>query len=270
MENFLGYKNRRWMWINLALVVLLAILYLFDHPIGGRSGNSWLGWIYGFLAAAGILYLMYFGVRKRSYYSTSGTVQGWLAAHVWLGVALAIIVPLHCAFSFGINVHTLAYVLMLVVILSGVYGAVCYVGLAPALRVHRGGGTFKEILNTLRQVEREVLATASAGGEGVKQLLAVADFPFEPDVWSCRRGKLVPEPNRAREAEILAKLSEQEQKAGLQLLAHLAKKRQLAIQLQADVAAVSRLQLWLYVHLPVSFALLAALATHILVVFLYR
>ena len=42
-----------------------------------------------------ILWLLWYGVRKRRYASTSGTVQGWLSAHVYLGTALVVIVGDH-------------------------------------------------------------------------------------------------------------------------------------------------------------------------------
>lgn len=270
MENFFTYKNKRWMWINLLFLCLLAALYCWDLPVGGRSGNSWLGWIYGFIAAGGIIYLMWFGIRKRSYYSTNGTVQGWLAAHVWLGLSLGIIVPLHCAFSFGLNVHTLAYVLMLIVLVSGIYGAVTYVSIAPTLRAHRGGGTTKELLSSLQDVERELNELTGSASSSLKQLRNISDFECKPTVWSCRRGKLVPDVERVKEAAQLASITGAEHEVGLKILSLITKKRQLASQLQADVAAMSRLQLWLYLHLPVSFALLAALLIHIFVVFWYR
>jgi hypothetical protein len=41
-------------------------------------------------------------------------------------------------------------------------------------------------------------------------------------------------------------------------------------QLQRDIQLQGLMQFWLYLHLPLSFGLLAALAIHILTVFFYR
>ena len=51
---------------------------------------------------------------------------GWLSAHVYLGVVLVVVATLHASFQAGWNVHTLAYVLMLFVVLSGIYGVIMY------------------------------------------------------------------------------------------------------------------------------------------------
>ena len=47
------------------------------------------------------------------------------------------------------------------------------------------------------------------------------------------------------------------------------KKQGLVARARRDVALKARLNLWLYFHVPLSVALLAALATHIVSVFFY-
>ena len=59
--------------------------------------------------------------------SNAGTVQGWLSAHIYLGASLLVVATLHAGFQVGWNVHTLALVLMLVVIFSGFFGVFAYV-----------------------------------------------------------------------------------------------------------------------------------------------
>jgi len=61
-------------------------------------------------------------IRKRSFRSTIGTAIGWLSAHVYLGLAALLIATLHSGMHFGRNVHTVAYVLMCLVTLSGCWG----------------------------------------------------------------------------------------------------------------------------------------------------
>ena len=48
------------------------------------------------------------------------------------GLSLIVIVTLHTGFQFGWNVHTLAYGLMLLVIVSGIFGIVVYAAPAAA------------------------------------------------------------------------------------------------------------------------------------------
>lgn len=270
MEHFLNYKRYRWMLINFVGMCALTCIYFLDRPLGGRSGGSWLGYTYGFLAAAGICYLMWFGVRKRSYHSGTGSLQGWLSAHVWLGISLILLVPLHSAFQFGINVHTLAYALMLVVIVSGMYGAFRYVTLAPEIKSHRGAPHIKKLLEALQQLDRDIDKAVEGRSDALLKLRLQADFVLAPSVWLSRRRQLVPATDTALEAKCLSLVPETEQSVAANMLGVIARKRQLALQLQEDVRTISILQMWLYLHVPVSLALLVAVAIHVFVVFWYR
>jgi hypothetical protein len=53
------------------------------------------------------------------------------------------------------------------------------------------------------------------------------------------------------------------------LLDLLARRRDLAARVNRDIRLQARLQIWLYVHVPLTFALLAALTAHIVSVFIY-
>ena len=66
-----------------------------------------------------VLWMAWYGVRKRRYRASSTSLQGWLSAHVYLGLAAIVIATLHSGLELGLNLHTLTYVLMLVVVLSG-------------------------------------------------------------------------------------------------------------------------------------------------------
>jgi hypothetical protein len=270
MENFVNYKRYRWMLINLVGMCALLIFYWFDQPLGGRSGGSWLGYTYGFLAAFGIMYLMWFGVRKRSYRSNVGTLQGWLSAHVWLGISLILLVPLHSAFQFGFNVHTLAYALMLIVIFSGIYGAIRYLTLAPEITAHRGAPHTKKLLEAIQQLDRDIDKATQGKSDSLLALRLQADFVLAPSVWLCRRRQLVPTTDTQQEAKLLSVVPEAEQVDATNLLGVISRKRLLALQLQEDVRTLSILQMWLYLHVPVSLALVVAVAIHIFVVFWYR
>jgi hypothetical protein len=53
------------------------------------------------------------------------------------------------------------------------------------------------------------------------------------------------------------------------LLDLLARRRDLAARVNRDIRLQARMQIWLYVHVPLTFALLAALSAHIVSVFIY-
>ena len=125
-QSLLAYAKYRWAKIAVVVIAAAIVAYALDRSPHGHYGGSALGYTLGTIGALLIVWLTYFGVRKRRYSSTSGTLLGWLSAHVYLGVALLVIATLHAAFEVGWNIHTLAYALMLAVILSGFYGVYAY------------------------------------------------------------------------------------------------------------------------------------------------
>lgn len=268
-ESFLTYKNFRWLWANLSALAILGAVYWWDRPVGGRNGGTILGYTYGGLATAAILYLMWFGVRKRSHYSTFTTLKGCLAGHIWLGLMLSVLVPLHCAFQFGWNVHTLAYALMLTVIASGVVGVVIYVRYPSRVQSHRGGGTVKVLLEQINSLSREVEFLAKDRSDAFLQLLDTVDFHYQPSVRRAVVGKPVHVVDAKSVASCLSKLPRQEADEGHQLVTLATKKRALAGQIDREIQLAAYFRSWLYFHLPLSFALLTALAIHIFSVFFY-
>ncbi|MEZ5824478.1 MAG: hypothetical protein R3C97_06970 [Geminicoccaceae bacterium] len=126
-ETFLAYRNFRHLKWASALSLLSIGLYLgLDFP-AGHNGGTWLGYGLGTIGALLILWLMWFGMRKRRYGPGNWSLKGWLSAHVYLGLSLVIVGTLHTGFQLGWNIHGLAYILMLIVIISGVVGLFVYV-----------------------------------------------------------------------------------------------------------------------------------------------
>jgi TctA family transporter len=155
-EGFL--RHARFRWLKVALVVsLVAILayVLIDakpHPNGGTP----LGYTLGTIGALLILWLTLLGLRKRAMTRGRWSLKAWTSAHVYLGLSLIVIATLHTGFEFGWNVHTLAYALMLLVILSGIYGISVYVAIPKALSNNREEMTQTQMLDALRAVDRQL------------------------------------------------------------------------------------------------------------------
>ncbi|MFM1847928.1 MAG: hypothetical protein RL417_1402, partial [Pseudomonadota bacterium] len=255
METFFNYRRYRWFWVNAAFVAVCIVLYILDDPIGGRNGGTVLGYTLGGLSTAGIAYLMWFGIRKRSYHAQASTLKGCLSAHVYLGLALAIIVPLHSAFQFGLNVHTLTYVVMLMTIGSGIWGALNYSVLAAQVRSHRGGGTSKKLLEQINLISKDIEGLSKDKSDQFLTLVRGLDFEFKPSLRAVLFGVRQPQIAKSTGGELLSGLLQQEQEQGLKIVTLINKKRELANQLYEETLVLTKLKMWLYFHLPLSFGL---------------
>ena len=98
-DSILDYRGYRWLWIALVLSLGSLAAYIWHDPIGVPNGGSWLGYTLGTIAALLILWLLWFGVRKRRYKSASSSARGWLSAHIYLGASLILISLLHSGFQ---------------------------------------------------------------------------------------------------------------------------------------------------------------------------
>ena len=269
-ETFISYKQFRWLWINAAALALCTAAYIYDRPLGGRNGGTIVGYTFGGMATAGILYLMWFGIRKRAHYAKYTTLRGCLAIHVWLGIMLAFLVPLHSAFQFGWNVHTLAYALMIATILSGIGGAMIYIRFPPRVQSHRGGGTVKGLLDQVATLSQDIDFLGKDRSDDFIRLLDRVDFIYRPSVAKALWKPKVDDVPPGEVAALLARLPANETDEGYQLVSLSSKKRQVIQQIHNEIRLMAAFRSWLYLHLPLSFGLLAAVAIHIFSVFYFH
>ncbi len=170
-EGFLVYQGFRYLKLASLLCVLAIVAYWWHQPASGPGGGTWLGYTLGTVGALLIVWLTWLGRRKRNYASNLGTVRGWLSAHVYLGLSLVTIVTLHTGFHFGWNVHTLSYVLMLLVIASGVYGIIVYARYPSLITANRDHGTRDAWLAELDELNEQSLKLADTLDAQVHQVI---------------------------------------------------------------------------------------------------
>jgi hypothetical protein len=299
-ESFL--RHRRWRDLKGAagLCAVSIALYLWHDPLDGPNGGTWLGYTLGTPGTLMIVGLAWLGMRKRQYASGLGTVKGWVSAHVYFGLALLVVATLHTGFQFGANLHTLAYVLMVLVIASGVVGIVVYARYPRLITDHRAQATregwLEEVLDlneraiqladqispdvhrfVLRSVERLRL-----GGSWREQLAGAGATPGTTEISALTeilRKKLGAAGSENDDTEQVIVLTESRIVMGQrdpaierlkQLLELLVRRNELTSRVNRDVEMHARMQVWLYLHVPLTAALLAALFVHIVTVFLYR
>jgi hypothetical protein len=278
-ESFLRYAGFRWLKIAAALlIVAIAAFDILQNQPGFRlrhMGGSWYGYASGSVGALLILWLTMLGIRKRAMTDGSWSLKAWVSAHVYLGLSLVVIVSLHTGFQFGWNVHTLAYALMMLVIVSGIFGVIVYSVLPARLSENRGETTQKQMLEMIRSLDSR-LGDAAQPLDLEQAALVHASLEktrIGGNFWQRLRGRQPHCPThqaRLRLTVIRSSVTDGRQAAALaQILNLLEQKDAVLKKARRYIKLRSWLEVWLYVHVPATFALIAALIAHIVSVFFY-
>jgi len=292
-QSFVNYRNYRYGTVAILATIATIAAYVMDKPRVPPNGGTWLGYTLGTVAGLLVVFLSLFGIRKRAFHSRMGTAIGWLSAHVYLGIAALIIASLHSGMHFGLNVHTAAYVLMWVVTLSGCWGVYAYVRYPGVMTRQRGNLRRKELLQQIDELDQRSLGMSNVSRQ-VEALIADSIRRTDlgdPSFWAQLRGRdrsylmiaansaahpahLVPNFDNHALIEQLAEMrlaaTDEGKRAILQSLLECAGAKAALLQrLRRETKLAAMLRIWLYIHVPICCALLAALLTHVLTVFLY-
>jgi len=277
--NVLEFRRYRYLKVALALAgasILVSIWARDGESAAPVSfGGTPTGLVLGTIAAAIVLLLTWYGVRKRSYFSSLGTVQGWLSLHVYLGLALVVVGSLHTGFELAWNVHTLAYALMMAVIASGALGLVAYIRLPREISRNLADDTLDSILVEIADFDRSAAKTALELPDAVIRLVkrAIDETRIGGSVIEQLRGQQPNDPTEAALTELeglSSTLTGSSAATGTNLFGILARRAVLVRRARRDIQLRAQLAVWIHVHVPLTIGLLVALAAHITAVFVYR
>jgi hypothetical protein len=284
--SFLAYDGYRYLWWAVALVVASLVMYVVVRPYGSSFGGGVTGYTLGTIGALLILWLTWFGYRKRRYDSPlaggkdaqgheqedHGRLARRLSAHVYFGSALLIIATLHTGFHFGWNVHTLAYVLMCVVILSGVFGVIAYIRYPRQMTENRENMTTAQMISRIAAVDDELrsLALPLDDAMSAKVNVATETTLIGGSAWR-QLSNSYPDCQTAAAIAYMeataSNVSEAQQDDWRKVRLKLDEKANLLTRIRRDARFKAMMEVWLYLHVPVTFALLAALSAHVLSMF---
>ena len=297
-DSLLSFAGARYLWVALALVLASIAAYVWHDPIGVPNGGTWLGYTLGTIGALLIVWLMLLGVRKRRYGNRLGTMLGWASAHVYLGTALVAIAFLHSGFQVGMNIHTLALLLMLLFIASGAFGVFAYLRYPALMTRNRDNTTRQAMLDEIEELDQQALALADAvdpkihaavlrsnertqiGGSAWRLLRPredtdsaidqVRNYLEQKDVERRNQGQSRDMPTMFAMVDFLSsRTADSKNEALRKLMDVLARKKTVTSRLARDLQLQALMEIWLYVHVPLSFALLGALSAHVVSVFFY-
>ena len=280
-ESFLAYKRYRYLKLAVWLCFLAAGAYgwfretHFATPGGIGFGGSPMGYALGTVAALMIIWLLWLGVRKRRYRASRTSVQGWLSAHVYLGVAVVVVATLHSGLELGLNLHSLTFVLLMVVVLSGMYGVVMFLRVPTVMTEAMGDDSIQSLLLQVHEVDQRAHQLALRLPDEFNKLVldaaektrlhgTVFDHLFKTSSRRCPTALAV------RRMQVLNRdLKDEHGRLGRELYALMLSRRTAVERIRREYRLLARLRFWLLFHVPTSIALLFALAGHIVSVFIY-
>jgi hypothetical protein len=273
-EGFLQHNGYQWLKIGVAISVIALLGYILIDVEPRPNGGSWYGYLLGTVGVGLILWLTMLGVRKRKMSRGHFSLKSWTSAHIYLGLTLIIIGTLHTGFQFGWNVHTLAYTLMMFVIISGIFGIAAYTVLPRAMSANRDEMTEAQMLASLRSIDRQLHDAAQPIAHAQAEMVRSS---LEQDAFG---GGIIRRitgsyPNCATRAALngIRETTGSKVDVGSDPLekvdALLNRKVAMLSRVRKHLRYKALLEFWLYIHVPATFALIAALLAHIVSVFFY-
>ena len=267
--SFLRHANWRWLKVAGLLTIVLSLGYALIDQEPRPNGGSWYGYTLGTIGLLLIVWLSLLGIRKRRPTPGNWSLKNWTSAHVWLGLSLIVIGTLHTGFQVGWNVHTLAYVLMLLVIVTGIYGIWAYAKLPAGLSSNRKEMTRGDMIEALEAIDRQLESAAQPLDRQQSDLVIAA---LGQDVfYGGALGRLTGSyPGCATNKALRNMPSGRSGPEAEERVTTLLERRaeQLA-QIRRHLRIRALLEVWLFIHIPATIALLAALLAHVISVFYY-
>ena len=106
----------------LAISVVVYVVYSSGSPQDARGGST-LGLAFGVMGFAFMIFAALLGARKRVPTWRVGRAQAWMRGHVWLGFLALPFILFHGGFHFGGTLTRVLMWLLIITVLSGVFGA---------------------------------------------------------------------------------------------------------------------------------------------------
>lgn len=141
-----------WLIATLVLCVAAAVAFVWEARRIGASGSNPVGLTLGIIAFALMLYAAGLGLKRRVPHWRLGKAQTWMRGHIWMGLAIVLLVALHGNFSLGGPLTTWLWILLGVVTVSGFFGILLQQFL-PSLLLHTVPGE-----TVAQQLRREIEA----------------------------------------------------------------------------------------------------------------
>jgi hypothetical protein len=183
--------HRKWLIATLVALAVATAVYLpyAWHSAQGPRGGSAIGLTFGIIGSAFMLFAGLLGARKKVPVWRVGRAQTWMRGHLWLGLLSFPLILFHAGFHFGGPLTTALMVLFILVVASGVFGAILQHYLPRVMTVRVPMETIYEQIDHVREQLRseadQVVAAICGPGK-----IASADQPANPGSFAAAAAKV--------------------------------------------------------------------------------
>lgn len=271
--------HRGWLAVIVIVLVTSSVLYVIYARAApnGPSGGSWQGLMFGVIGALCMIYAGLLSGRKSMPGSQLGSVQFWLKGHLWVGALSVPMIFFHTGFRFGGLFEQILMICFLLVILSGVYGLVLQQFLPRLMSIMVPSQAIAEqvpiaCVKLLESVDRKVFPVCSPNLVDLKTS-SPEEYSPERALYQFYQEQvrtfLVPDAPAnhplVNRTFAVAQLSQLEGSMPVRLRAAV-KEIQVAYEERRQLMTQTRLHFWLhhwlFVHIPLSVALLVLGIVH--------
>jgi len=277
-----------WLIASCAMLGAACVVYALGRPAAGAEamGGTPIGLGFGIVGFAFMIFAGLLGARKKVPVWRLGRAQTWMRGHLWLGLLSLPIVLLHAGFHAGGPLSAALLWLLVIVVVSGVFGAALQHYMPATMTREVPLETiYDEIEHVRAQLRAEAAeeiaraqtvavpedpdeeGAAAKNAEPAAPLVAFYDREIKPYLEHAVGGSVLADRAQAERAfsSVRLLLPRQFHDAADNLENICEEERQLTLQ-----ARLHRwLHGWLLVHVPLSIALILLAAVHAVVALRY-
>jgi hypothetical protein len=257
--------HRPWIAMSAGVFVLTAIAYAWyavGSPAGPRGGSA-AGLMFGIAGYALMLFAGLLGARKKVPTWRLGRATTWMRGHLWLGLLSFPLILFHAGFAWRGPLTAVLMLLLVIVIVSGIFGAALQHFLPRIMTMQVPMETiFEEIPHVRAQLREEADQLVASVGEmeaehedkarfGEIYRTRVRPFLEHPPVEMFRSIRGAVSPEFYGVLDDLESICEEQR------------------QLNRQTRLYHWLHVWLLVHVPFSIALLVLGGVHAVVALRY-
>ena len=121
----LDSTQKSWLSISIAIFAVSLSVYVPYALTASRgpTGGSAIGLAFGIVGFASMIFAAALGARKRVPTWRLGRAQAWMRGHLWLGFLALPLILFHGGFHFGGTLTKILMWLLIITVVSGVFGA---------------------------------------------------------------------------------------------------------------------------------------------------